>query len=341
MVTIFLLLSVFFTFGCERKSAQSRTGDNLSALVFITGVIAGSPTYELMAEGALEFALAHPNVNIKIYEAGTNQAEWETQLAEMVSGGEYDVVIGSNPSLPEMCANVAKMFPNQKFIITDAQYDGHPQIRTYLYSQYEQSLFLGYLAGLITTSSMPHANSQKRIGFIAAQEYPLLTKQMIPGFLEGARLVDPQIELDRRIVGSWGDPNRTAELASAMMDSGVDVLTAIAGGSAQGMIKTAVERGAYIVWYNNNVYNLAPGVIAGCGIMEQKKLVMEIFEDVLAGRMIYGISQTLGVKEGYLGFLSEDSGYRDSLPANIRERFDSFMDDLRSGRISFSVPPLN
>ena len=265
-LAIFLFLFVFLTFGCTKKSAR-QTENNLSVLVFITGVIAGSPTYELLAEGALEFARNNQNVSVKIYEAGVNQGEWEQQLGEMISGSEYDIVLGSNPSLPEICANVGKMFPDQKFIITDAQYEGNPQIRTYLYNQYEQSMFLGYLAGLITTSSMPHANSRKRIGFIAAQEYPLLTRQMIPGFLEGARLVDPEIELDRRIVGSWADANKAAELASAMMDSGVDVFTAIAGGAAQGMIKTASERGAYIVWYNTNVYSLAPGVIAGCGIM--------------------------------------------------------------------------
>ena len=337
---IFLLIPVFLASGCARKTAPLQNDTELSVLVFITGVTAGSPTYELMAQGALEFAAANPNVNVKIYEAGFNQAEWEQQLAEMVSGGGYDIVLGSNPSLPELCANVGRMFPNQKFIITDANYRGNPQIRTYLYNQYEQSLFLGYLAGLITTSDMPHANNLKRIGFIAAQEYPLLTRQIVPGFIDGARLVDRDIELDRRVIGSWADAAKAAELASAMMDSGVDVFTSIAGGAAYGMIKTAVERGAYIVSYNTNEYQLADGIIAGCGIMEQKKLVMEILTDVLAGRIQYGISQAVGIKEGYLGFIADDPAYRANLPAAIRERFEIFLNDLRSGRIDYTVPAL-
>ncbi|MCL2758850.1 MAG: BMP family ABC transporter substrate-binding protein, partial [Treponema sp.] len=226
IVCILISLSMFFTFSCTRK-AESVNKDDLSVLIYITGVIAGSPPYEMMAEGAHEFEKNNPGINIKIYEAGMNQAQWEQQLAEMVSGGSYDVVIGSNPSLPEMCANVAKLFPQQKFIILDAHYEGHPQIRTYNYNQYEQSHFLGFLAGLVSTSNMVNTNSQKRIGFIAAQEYPLLTRQMIPGFLEGAKKVDPQFELDVRIVGSWADANKAAELTSAMIDSGVDVFTAI------------------------------------------------------------------------------------------------------------------
>ena len=65
ILTIIVLLSIFFTIGCERKPAASQAGKNLSALVFITGVIAGSPTYELLAEGALEFARTHPMVSEK------------------------------------------------------------------------------------------------------------------------------------------------------------------------------------------------------------------------------------------------------------------------------------
>ncbi|MCL2214409.1 MAG: BMP family ABC transporter substrate-binding protein [Treponema sp.] len=326
LIVFFPLIFVLFAFGCTGKNKPVQTDNNFSVLVFITGVITGSPTYEMMAEGALEFAQKHPNVNVKIYEAGMNQAQWEQQLAEMVSEGGYDIVIGSNPSLPEISANVALRFEEQKFIIADAEYEGNPQIRTYNYNQYEQSLFLGYLAGLITTSEMPHANIQKRVGFIAAQEYPLLTRQMVPGFIEGAKLVDPEIELDMRIIGNWSDANKASELASAMINSGVDVFTAIAGGAAQGLIRTVSERGAYVVWYNTNAYSLAPGLIAGCGIMEQKKLTMEILEDALNDRVQYGISETIGVNEGYLGFMFDDPGYQ-NLPLDIREKFESFLDD--------------
>jgi simple sugar transport system substrate-binding protein len=337
-IALLLFFCLIFGSGCSSKKPET-AGKGFEVLVFVTGVLSGSPTYELMAEGALEFAALNSNVNIKIYEAGFNQAEWETQLLDLVSGGEYDLVIGSNPSLPELCVNAGIRFPKQKFIIVDAKYEGNPQISTYLYNQYEQSLYLGYLAGLVAISDMPFANNRKRIGFIAAQEYPLLTKQMVPGFLDGARLVDPAIELDRRIIGNWFDANKAAELASSMMDAGVTVFTSIAGGAARGMIKTASERGAYIVSFNTNEYSLAPGIIVGCGLMHQKKLIMEILADALAGKIQYGVSKTVGAKEGYLDFIADDPGYK-NLPADIREKFDSFMNDIRAGRINYIIPLL-
>jgi simple sugar transport system substrate-binding protein len=339
MKKIFIvLLFILSIFSCTPKKEPAQK--ELSVLVFITGVTAGSVPYEQMAQGALEFAAANPKVSVKIYEAGFNQADWEQQLAEMVSSGVYDIVLGSNPSLPQLCVNVGQNFPNQKFIIADAQYEGNPQIRTYLYNQYEQSLFLGYLAGLVTVSDLPYANKQKRIGFIAAQEYPLLTKQMVPGFLEGAKLVDKEIELDRRVIGSWADANKAAELCAAMIDSGVDVFTAIAGGAAQGMIKTASERNKYIVSYNTNEYKAADGLVLGCGIMEQKKLVMEILKDALEGKIQYGKAQTVGVKEGYLGFIFDDPAYKNNLPVEIREKFEKFYNELKEGKISYTIPVL-
>ncbi|MCL2266676.1 MAG: BMP family ABC transporter substrate-binding protein [Treponema sp.] len=324
---LLLLVPLILFSGCLKNSGSQSRG-TLNVLVFVTGVTAGSPTYEMMAEGALEYASLNPLVNVKVYEAGMNQAGWEQQLAEMISGGQYDIVIGSNPSLPEICANLTPLFPNQKFIITDADYAGNPNIRTYKYNQYEQSLFLGYLAGLITSSSMPFANNEKKIGFIAAQEFPQLTLEMVPGFIEGAKRADPDIELDFRVIGSWADANKAAELASAMMNSGVDVFTSIAGGAAQGLLKTASERNAYVVWYNINAYDMAPGIIAGCGVMEQKKLIMEILDDVIAEKIQYGVSQVMGVKEGYLRFIFDDPAYY-NLPADIRQKLETFIANMQ------------
>lgn len=327
-------------FSAGKAEVKEETANSLSLLVYIPGVVAGSPPYSSMADGANEFAATHGNVSVKIYEAGFNQAEWEQQLTSLVSTGLYDLVLTTNPSLPEICANVAKKFPKQKFVITDAQLAGNAQIRTYLYNQYEQSFFLGYLAGLVTTSSMPYANSNLKIGFLAAQEYPLLNKQMVPGFLDGARLVNPDISLDFRVIGNWYDANKAAELVSSMIEAKVDVFATISGGADQGLFKVAKEQGAYIVFHNTNAYASAPGLVVGCGSMEQKKLTKEILEEALLGTIAYGKATVVGVKEGYLGFISDDPAYTQNLPAALRDKFDAFMADFKAGKIAFTVPSL-
>lgn len=340
LLVLILLMFSLSIFAAGKAEQLSREQESLSVLVYITGVMAGSPPYTALGEGAQEFAAEHEHVKVKIYEAGFNQAEWEEQLTSLVATGEYDVVLGSNPSLPEICERVGAKFPKARFIITDAEMKGNAQIRTYLYNQYEQSLYLGYLAGLVTTSTMPHANAALKIGFIAAQEYPLLNKHMLPGFLQGARLVNPAIELDFRVIGNWFDANKAADLASSMRSAGVDVFAAIAGGAAQGLFKVAQTEGAYIVFHNTNEYDSAPGYVVGCGSMEQKKLVKEILADVLAENVVYGDASIVGAQEGYLGFYFDDPAYTKNLPADIRQKFEVFMAEVRAGRIDYTLPPL-
>ncbi len=341
-ICIALLFGMAVSLAFAAGSMEKEVADtpSLSILVYITGVTAGSPPYTALAEGATEFASENQNVTVKVYEAGFNQAQWEEQLTSLVATGEYDVVLGSNPSLPEICASISKKFPTQKFVITDSFMEGNPQIRTYLYNQYEQSLFLGYLAGLVTTSTMSHANKALKIGFIAAQEYPLLNKHMVPGFLDGARMVNADIELDFRVIGNWFDANKTADLAASMKNAGVDVFAVIAGGAAQGLFKVAKEQGAYIVFHNTNEYGSAPGYVVGCGSMEQKKLTKEILKDALHGTIEYGKASIVGAQEGYLGFIDSDQAYANNLPESIRVQFDAFMDDIYSGKVAYSLPAL-
>jgi simple sugar transport system substrate-binding protein len=340
MLNILLIIVLILPLGAAGIKEEAQQDDSISILVFITGVIAGSPPYQALADGAHIAAEMYDNLTVKIYEAGFNQASWEEALTSLVATGEYDIVLGSNPSLPEIASRVGKKFPTQKFIITDAFLEGNNQIRTYMYNQYEQSLYLGYLAGLVTTSTMKDANDQLKIGFIAAQEYPLLNKHMIPGFLKGARMVNEDIELDFRVIGNWFDANKAAELASSMIANGVDVFAVIAGGASQGLFKVASTQGAYIVFHNTNEYKAAPSKVVGSGSMEQEKLVLEILEDVVSGTVEYGKGSIVGLKEGYLGFFFDDPLYESSLPEEIRDDFETFIDSLAQGNIAYTLPTL-
>ena len=66
----------------------------------------------------------------------------------------------------------------------------------------------------------------------------------------------------------------------------------------------------------------------------------EILADALAGNIEYGVSHTVGVREGYLDFTGDDPGYYGYIPAELQERFAMLMDGIRAGRIGYTVPPL-
>lgn len=323
--------------GSEEPAAPPAPAAFKGVAVFVPGVVSGSPIYEMLAAGTRQAVETVPGTTFRIVEAGFNQAEWLDKLAALAASGEFDLIVTSNPALPELCAKVAESYPSIRFFVADAYLSGHPAVHTVLYNQLEQGYIVGYLAGLITTSSLPGANRAKKAGMVVAQTYPTLDKLIRPGFEAGLKAVDPGIALDVRVVGNWYDANRSAELASSLIDGGVDVILPIAGGAGQGVLSASKERGTYTVWFEGKGYGLAPGTILGCAVLDQERLVRERVSALLSGdKTLFGRADVVGAAEGYIGFDPEGEAYR-ALPAELRSRFEKALAELRAGSPSFRI----
>jgi len=312
----------------------------VSVAIFVPGVAAGSPLYEQMVSGAQKAAAEFSNLTLKVVEAGFNQAEWPEKMTSLAATGEYTYILTSNPSMPFICADVAKSFPQQKFIVMDGYFPGNPQFYTLMYNQVEQGYFAGYLAGLVTKSRMKGATADLKVGAIVAQEYPALTKEMIPGYTQGFKAVDSKITLDYRVVGNWYDANKGADLANSMMDAGVDIILSIAGGAGQGIIKAAQERGRYVVYFDSNVYAIAPGTIVGCATLDQNRAVYETLKKALQGTLAFGTADVVDAKAGYVDFADNDPLYTQNVPADVRAKMADMLKKFRSGAMSLPVPQM-
>ncbi len=330
--------------GGQKESSEgtetSSAAEDFKLAVVVPGVTAGSAIYEQLVSGAERAISETPGASMKVVELGFNQAEWNEKMTSVVATGVYDAVITSNPSMPYICMDIAQQFPDQKFIFVDAFIEGNPQMASFLYNQVEQSYMLGHLAGLITTGDMKGANADLKIGIIVAQEYPALNKMMVPGFENGAKAVNAGITLDYRVIGNWYDANKAAELARSMIDSGVDVIGVICGGAAQGVFEVCAERGKYVMYWDDNGYSKAPGVIAGSGALHQDRLVYEVVSDAIKGNVEYGKAVKLYAKDGYVEFISDDPDYINTVSAEIREKQQILVDSITSGGLVLEIPQL-
>jgi len=347
MVIVLMVLTPALMFaGAEADADADADADNAAEAkpfklaVIVPGVTAGSPIYEQLVEGAQKAIDETPGASMKVVELGFNQAEWAEKMTSVVATGEYDVVLSSNPSMPFVSKEIAEQFPDQKFIFVDGFIEGNPQMASFLYNQYEQSYMLGHLAGLITTSDMKGANADLKIGIIVAQEYPALNKLMVPGFKQGAQAVNENITLDYRVVGNWYDANKAAELAKSMIDSGVDAIGVIAGGAAPGVFKESELSDTYVLYWDDNAYAQAPGVIAGCGALLQAQLVYEVVTDAVNGKVEYGTGTILNTRDGYVKFITDDPDYIATVPADIRAKQQELVDAIVSGALILDTPEL-
>ena len=342
-----VLLLLLSGLGCsgENKEAQSesdreaaRAEEEYDIAVFIPGAVAGSPLYQKLADGVTRATEEYPQSTVKVIEGGFNQGEWLDKVTELAASKEYELIVSSNPALPEICAKVSERVPEQKFLLFDGYLEGNDQIFTFRYNQREQAYLAGHMAGLITTaSSIPEANEELKIGLVAGQEYPDMNDAIRPGYLEGARKVNNGIELDFRVVGNWYDATKAQELAKEMISGGVDVILPIAGGANQGVLKAAKDNSTYVLWYDSNGYEKAPGTVLGSTAILQEKAAYEKTKEAIEGKIPFGEARIVGVEEGWIRFLSEDPLYREHVPEELRERQAEIVEKLQSGEISLPL----
>jgi simple sugar transport system substrate-binding protein len=334
---LLLCLPVLFLAACTREQETS-PGQVPSIAVFVPGVMSGSPIYEMLARG-VERAAAEFSAEVVVIEGGVNQAEWESKLTALAAGGNYDLIVSSNPSLPALAQSVSAQFPGQHFLLLDGAVEGNPRIYAMRYNQREQAYMAGHIAALVAAdlaeSGGPGRPGAIRIGLIAGQEYPAMNTIILPGYREGARAAAPAASctVDFRVVGNWFDAGKAAELAADMIRGGAGVILCIAGGANEGILQAAAENGARVIWFDTNGYGLRPGTVAGSSILRQDRAAYEKTRDYLEGRLPFGSSELVGVVEGYVDFIQDDPNYTAAVKPEIREKQAALVDQIRSGRL--------
>jgi simple sugar transport system substrate-binding protein len=293
--------------------------------------MSGSAIYEMLAQGVERAAGEADGVEATVIEGGYNQAEWESRVASMAASGEYDLIVSSNPSLPAIAGAVSEKFPQQRFLLLDGEWQGNPNIYTMRYNQREQAYMAGHIAALVSEEM---GQAQPKVGLVAAQEYPAMNNIILPGFLEGARSVNPEFTLDFRLVGNWFDAARAAEIAEDMILGGVKVILAISGGANEGALQAAADRGAKVVWFDTNGYALRPGTVVGSAVLRQEQAAYEQTKRYLAGTLPFGSAEVVGVANGYVDFIEDDPDYIASVSEAVRAAQHSLLEQIRSRALS-------
>jgi simple sugar transport system substrate-binding protein len=326
---VLCVAGVVLLFSCKAKqpSGAGQSAADMGIGVFIPGVMAGSAVYEMLAQG-VERAGAEKNVAVTVVEAGYNQAEWETILTSMAASGGYRLIVSSNPSLPAIATSVSAKFPAQKFLLLDGELAGNGAIYTVRYNQTEQAYMAGYIAALKAREI-----GATRVGLIAGQEYPAMNSIIVPGYVRGAQAVDPAFTADFRVLGNWFDAGKAAEIARDMLANGVKVILCIAGGANEGIVQTAAENNAAVVWFDTNGYAVRPGVVVGSAIIRQEKLAYEKTLLFLEGSLPFGRADIVGVAEGYVDFIEDDPDYKATVSQDIREKQSALIARIRGGSL--------
>jgi len=320
VLTLFTL-AVAATLVFATGSSESAGEDTYRIGVFVPGVVDGSPTYEMMVRG-VESAVAEAGTgSVAVVEGGFNQSTWEEGVMSMAASGSYDLIVTSNPSMPEIAATVAEAVPGVRFLVLDGYLSGNDQIHTVLFNQREQAFLSGYFAGLISETG--------RAGLLAGQEYPIMNEVILPAFELGVQTVSAGSSVDFRVLGNWYDAGKAQEITGDMITQGSDVILTIAGGGNQGTIAAARERGAAVLWYDDSGYDQAPGVVLGSSYVQQDTATYEATLRAIRGELPWG--------EAEISFDTDHPAFIEHVDPAVRDEMEALLQRLAEGQLNLEM----
>jgi basic membrane protein A len=217
----------------------------------------GDGSFNDAAAAGLERAIADLGVvqqNTKELAAAANESEdaAATRLRQLVSEG-YNPVIAVGFKYATALKTVAAESPQTQFAIIDDPSVELPNVSRLVFAEEQGSFLVGAAAALKTQTC--------KIGFVGGVEQPLIQKFQA-GYVQGAKAVAPDIQIDIKYLSPAGDFsgfNDAAKgqvVASGELDAGADVIYHAAGASGQGVFQAVKAAGKSAIGVDSDQYNV-------------------------------------------------------------------------------------
>jgi len=230
-----LLAGAALAMGLGGAAFAGSHGPTKACFVYVGPIGDGGWTYQ-HHQGALAVKEHFGDaVEIAWQESVPEGADAERVLTQFALSG-CDIIFTTSFGYMDPTNTVAAKFPDVKFEHATGYKREHPNVSTYDARFYEGRAVVGHIAGSMTKTN--------KIGYIASFPIPEVIQGINSYFLH-AQKVNPDVELVVTWVSTWFDPAKEADAARAMIDQGVDVITAHTDSTAP-LAEAAKENGAVI-----------------------------------------------------------------------------------------------
>jgi len=242
----------------------------------------------------------------------------------------YNVVIAVGFLMEQAVEQVAKEYPNTKFLIIDDSVAGK-NIASALFNTQQCGYLVGVLSGLVQKEhALPQINNYNTVGVVGGQAIPPVVTY-IAGFYAGVHSVDPTAHILLSYTNNFNDPNAGQSYAQAEIAKHADIVFQVAGGTGVGVITAAKQAHVYAIGVDANQAYLAPNTVItsatkGVDVATYDVINAAFHNRFRAGTMYFSLSG------GGVGMAPPMKG----IPASILAKVDQAKADILSGKI---VPP--
>lgn len=309
--------------------AAAEAADKPVALIIAQGGL-GDQSYNDLAYAGFKRAIAATKLDGKPVESKDVVAQAEDILHRASDAG-FGLIVDLEYSHGEPLAKVAAGYPDTDFVILNQVQPGK-NVASVLFQEQEGSYLAGALAAMVTTdTSIKGINDKPIIGVIGGTKSVGIDK-FIVGYIQGARGVNPNIDVKVAYSNNFGDPAVGLQMAKAMFEEGADIVYQVAGGTGLGVIQAAKETGHYAIGVDTDQDGLAPGNVLTSMIKRTDIAVETVIQDYAGDKFPGGSTVTLGIKENGVG-LSEMKYTKSLIPADDLKKVDDLKAKILSGDI--------
>jgi basic membrane protein A and related proteins len=216
-------------------------------------------------------------------------------IIEQCVAEENDLCIGLGWFYAQPMKAAAEQYPAIKFVTVDGLETSHPDnFRTVYFRAEELGFLAGTAAGLMTETNI--------IGVIPGIPIPPVDA-FVCGYELAAQLQNSEITITKDYTGNFINPADGAQIASAMIDDGADVIYHIAGAAGLGALMEATSQGIFGIGvdYDTWKYDFEEGAISGSeyvltsSIKRLDNAIFNAIEDLVnnqftSGQLVYSLA---------------------------------------------------
>jgi basic membrane protein A and related proteins len=254
----------------------------------------------------------------------TNESQRDQALRRMARRGA-DVVIAVGFSFATPLEEIAKEYPDTKFVIIDGVVE-QPNVQSVVFKEHEGSFLVGMAAAM--------ASQTGKVGFVGGMDIPLI-RNFAHGYQQGVKHVSPEAEIFVNMTGTtpaaWNDPAKGAELAQSQFDRGADVVYAAAGGTGLGVLQAAADSGKLSIGVDSNQNYLHPGSVLTSMLKRVDVAVHNAFKDAMEGDLETGV-KNLGLAEEGVGYALDEHN-RELITPEMEAKLEEAKQKIISGEL--------
>ena len=177
--------------------------------------------------------------------------------------------------------------------------------------------------------------SNKVIGFLGGMENSVI-KDFLVGYIQGAKDVEPEIQVALAYVGNFYDSAAGKDMALTQYQNGADIGYNVAGSAGLGQIEAAVDSGRYAFGVDSDQAALLPDYAANIPTSALKNVGNSLIRAIkldMDGELEYGQLEYLGFAEGGVE-LVKDAHYEEVVPEAIRTKIEELQQQITDGEIT-------